>query len=63
MIERSLQAWRHRALVAAFCASRGVADRQLARLGTAMREIELLANLADEAHYGRLRVPLEELDN
>jgi phytoene/squalene synthetase len=31
-------------------------------LGAAMREIELLANLAREAHYGRLRVPLDELD-
>lgn len=32
-------------------------------VGTAMCEIELLANLAHEAHYGRLRVPLEELDS
>jgi hypothetical protein len=27
-----------------------------------MREIELLADLAREAHYGRLRVPLDELE-
>jgi 15-cis-phytoene synthase len=30
-------------------------------LGAAVREIELLANLAREAHAGRLRVPLDEL--
>jgi phytoene/squalene synthetase len=27
-----------------------------------MREIELLGDLARQAHYGRLRVPLDELD-
>jgi len=32
------------------------------RLGAALREIELLANLAHEARRGRLRVPLAELD-
>ena len=31
-------------------------------LGAAVREIELLANLAREAHGGRVRVPLDELD-
>lgn len=31
-------------------------------LGAAVREIELLANLAREAHVGRLRVPLDELE-
>jgi phytoene/squalene synthetase len=32
-------------------------------LGAAMREIELLADLGREAHYGRLRVPLDELES
>jgi 15-cis-phytoene synthase len=32
-------------------------------LGAAMREIEMLSQLAREAHYGRLRVPLDELEN
>jgi len=32
-------------------------------LGAAMREIEMLSHLAREAHYGRLRVPLDELEN
>jgi phytoene/squalene synthetase len=31
-------------------------------IGAAMREIELLIDLAREAHYGRLRLPLDELD-
>jgi phytoene/squalene synthetase len=31
-------------------------------LGAAMREIEMLVDLAREAHYGRLRVPLDELE-
>ncbi len=31
-------------------------------LGAAVREIELLTNLAREAHAGRVRVPLDELD-
>jgi 15-cis-phytoene synthase len=31
-------------------------------LGAAVREIELLANLAREAHAGRMRIPLDELD-
>jgi len=31
-------------------------------LGAAVREIELLANLAREAHAGRVRVPLDELE-
>lgn len=31
-------------------------------LGAAVREIELLADLAREAHVGRLRVPLDELE-
>jgi phytoene synthase len=31
-------------------------------LGAAVREIELLANLGTEAHAGRLRVPLDELE-
>jgi 15-cis-phytoene synthase len=31
-------------------------------LGAAMREVELLMDLAGEAHHGRLRVPLDELD-
>jgi phytoene synthase len=33
-----------------------------ARLGAAVRELELLENLAREAHVGRLRVPLDELE-
>jgi phytoene synthase len=32
-------------------------------LGAAMREIEMLSHLALEAHYGRLRVPLDELES
>ena len=31
-------------------------------IGAALREIELLCDLAHEAHQGRLRVPLDELD-
>jgi phytoene synthase len=31
-------------------------------LGAAIRELELLSDVAREAHYGRLRVPLDELD-
>jgi len=31
-------------------------------LGAAVREIKLLADLAREAHVGRLRVPLDELE-
>jgi phytoene/squalene synthetase len=31
-------------------------------MGAAMREVELLCDLAREAHYGRLRLPLDELD-
>jgi phytoene/squalene synthetase len=31
-------------------------------LGAAVRELELLENLAREAHVGRLRVPLDELE-
>jgi phytoene synthase len=32
-------------------------------LGAAIREIEMLSHLAREAHYGRLRVPLDELES
>lgn len=32
-------------------------------LGAAMHEIEMLVNLASEAHAGRLRVPLDELES
>ena len=32
-------------------------------LGAAMREIEMLSHLAREAHHGRLRVPLDELES
>jgi len=32
------------------------------KLGAALREVELLVNLAHEAHAGRLRVPLDELE-
>lgn len=32
-------------------------------LGAAMREIDMLSHLAREAHYGRLRVPLDELES
>jgi len=32
-------------------------------LGAAMREMEMLTNVVGEAHFGRLRVPLDELDN
>jgi phytoene synthase len=35
---------------------------RLRALGAAVREIELLADLAREAHTGRVRVPLDELD-
>jgi len=38
------------------------ADSRWRGLGAAVREIELLADLAREAHVGRLRVPLEELE-
>ena len=31
-------------------------------LGAAVREIEMLADLAREAHVGRLRIPLDELE-
>ena len=31
-------------------------------VGAAMREVELLGDLAREAHHGRLRLPLDELD-
>jgi phytoene synthase len=31
-------------------------------IGAAIREIELLSDLAREAHHGRLRLPLDELD-
>ena len=30
-------------------------------LGAAVREVEMLENLAQEAHTGRLRIPLDEL--
>lgn len=33
------------------------------RLGAAVREIELLENLASDAHAGRLRVPVDELEH
>ncbi len=43
-------------------AAAGVPDQSHWRaLGAAFREVELLANLAPEAHSGRLRVPLDEL--
>jgi 15-cis-phytoene synthase len=32
-------------------------------IGAAVREIELLSDLAREAHYGRIRLPLDELDH
>jgi phytoene/squalene synthetase len=32
-------------------------------LGAAIREIEMLSHLAREAHHGRLRVPLDELES
>ena len=35
---------------------------RLRMLGAAVREVELLAGLAREAHAGRLRVPLDELE-
>jgi phytoene/squalene synthetase len=35
---------------------------RLRALGAAVREVELLAGLAREAHAGRLRVPLDELE-
>jgi hypothetical protein len=31
-------------------------------LGAAMREVELIVGLAREAHEGRIRIPLDELD-
>ncbi len=44
-------------------ASGGERASQIGRsLGAALREIELLANLATEAHAGRLRLPLDEID-
>ena len=39
-----------------------VAGSRWRALGAAVREIELLAELAREAHVGRLRVPLDELE-
>jgi 15-cis-phytoene synthase len=33
------------------------------KLGAAVREIELLANLSTDAHAGRLRVPVDELEH
>jgi phytoene/squalene synthetase len=39
-----------------------VAGSRWRALGAAVREIELLADLAREAHVGRLRVPLDELE-
>jgi phytoene synthase len=60
------------ATAAACAAANVVASEQSARvpgegsrwraLGAAVREIELLADLAREAHVGRLRVPLDELE-
>jgi hypothetical protein len=41
-------------------ATRGVSRWRL--IGAAVREIELLADLAREAHMGRVRVPLDELE-
>ncbi len=35
---------------------------QIRALGAAVREVELLAGLAREAHAGRIRVPLDELE-
>jgi phytoene synthase len=32
-------------------------------VGAAIRELEMLSHLAREAHYGRLRVPLDELES
>jgi phytoene/squalene synthetase len=49
-------------------AAQGVETQHMARttawraLGAAVREIELLTDLAREAHAGRVRVPLDELD-
>jgi 15-cis-phytoene synthase len=44
----------------------GTADTRVTNwstLGAAMREIEMLSHLAREAHYGRLRIPLDELES
>jgi phytoene synthase len=38
------------------------ADTSAAGMGAAIREIELLTELAREAHRGRVRLPLDELD-
>jgi phytoene synthase len=47
--------------IAAFADSAAVHDAARA-LGAAVREIELLAELARDAHAGRLRLPLDELE-
>src|SRR6185312_7436077 len=43
-------------------ASSAPGPMRLRALGAAVREVELLAGLAREAHAGRLRVPLDELE-
>jgi len=40
----------------------GLAPEDWIPVGAAIREIELLGDLAREAHYGRVRLPLDELD-
>lgn len=47
--------------IATHAAAKGNTDRWRV-VGAALREVELLANLAPEAHSGRLRVPLDELE-
>jgi phytoene synthase len=47
---------------AASAGGAGTEVSRLGALGAAVREAELLANLALEAHAGRLRVPLDELE-
>jgi phytoene synthase len=45
------------------CATPDTRATSWSTLGAAMREIEMLSQLAREAHYGRLRVPLDELES
>jgi phytoene/squalene synthetase len=40
----------------------GLTSTHWRKLGAAVREIELVANLGTEAHIGRLRLPLDELE-
>lgn len=47
---------------AALAGGAAIEQSSLRTIGAAVRETELLANLAREAHNGRLRIPLDELE-